>query len=364
MPDKIKAFSAFSGIGAFEKAAKNVGLDYEVVHYAECDTYCAKCKSNTQHYRSGEHTTICSKCGKAKKQYASYSFSKLHNIDEGKNLYDITTVDYRNIKPFDVFTYAYPCTDISSAGKMLGINKGTRSGLLYHALEIIKQFRPKYAIAENVKNLVVNNRFKNDFAAKLQYLQTLGYNNYWAILNADDFGIPQSRSRVFVVSIRKDVDDGKFNFEFLPTQLKPLQSFLDNYVDEGLYIDQTKVDKFIPLSPHYDLIQKLQSTYSNSNFVVGCSFRTRMYNGQPQRLEIRKDFLSNTITTVSKDSMIYFINQQKIRYLSPMESWRLMGFDDQDYLKIKDIPKGSQYKQAGNSIVVSKIESIFKNLFQ
>lgn len=181
----LKYLSLFSGIGAFESALTNLGVNYEVVNYCEID------------------------------KYASKSYSAIHGIPETKNLWDITKVNVFNLpKPgeIDLVTYGFPCQDISLAGKQKGLFNDdgslTRSGLFFEALKVIKYCKPKVAIAENVKNLT-GKKFATQFETVLKSLEDAGYNNYWKVLNAKDYGIPQNRERVFIVSIRKDVDVDK-----------------------------------------------------------------------------------------------------------------------------------------------------------
>ena len=108
-------------------------------------------------------------------------------------------------------TWGFPCQDISLAGKMKGIESETRSGLYFEGLRILKEKRPGISIIENVKNLT-SKRFKSQFENVLRDIAELGYNNYWQILNAKDYGIPQNRKRVFIISIRKDIDKNTFYF--------------------------------------------------------------------------------------------------------------------------------------------------------
>ena len=201
----IRLLSLFSGIGAFEKALERIGMPYELVNYCEID------------------------------KFASKSYSLVHNVPEELNLGDISKVDENSLPDFDLLTYGFPCQDISLAGKQKGIIKGeTRSGLLFEALRIIKAKKPKYAIAENVKNLV-GKKFKADFDSFLETLGDMGYNSYWKVLNAKDYGVPQNRERVFVISIRKDIDDGTFKFpEKFPLKLR-LKDMLEETVDEKYY---------------------------------------------------------------------------------------------------------------------------------
>lgn len=177
----LNVLSLFSGIGAFEKALENLNIDHEVVGYCEID------------------------------KYASKAYSVIHDISEDKNLKDVTKIDILDIvDPVDLITYGFPCQDISNAGKQRGFEHDgelTRSGLFFEALRIIEDYKPKFAIAENVKALV-SKKFTNEFNIVLDSLDKAGYNNYWQVLNAKDYGIPQNRERVFIISIRKDIDKG------------------------------------------------------------------------------------------------------------------------------------------------------------
>lgn len=213
----FKVLSLFSGIGAFEKALKNIGVDYDLVGYSEID------------------------------KYASKSYAAIHNVDESMNLGDITKINEKELpKNIDLVTYGYPCQDISLAGKQKGLfnedGSKTRSGLFFDALRIIEETQPRVAIAENVKNLV-GKKFKPQFDIILDSLDKAGYNNYWQVLNAKDYGIPQNRERVFIVSIRKDIDNGNFKFPE-PFELKlRLKDMLDDEVDEKFYLLKKQVDR-------------------------------------------------------------------------------------------------------------------------
>lgn len=206
----MKVLSLFSGIGAFEKALKNLDIPFELVGYCEID------------------------------KYASKSYSAIHDVPETMNLGDITKINERALpKDIDLITYGFPCQDISLAGKQKGLfnedGTQTRSGLFFEALRIIEATQPRVAIAENVKNLA-SKKFKLQFEIVLKCLENAGYNNYWKVLNAKDYGIPQKRERVFIVSIRKDIDDGKFAFpEGFPLTLR-LKDMLEDEVDEKFYL--------------------------------------------------------------------------------------------------------------------------------
>lgn len=175
----IKILSLFSGKGAFERALENQDIKHEIVNYCEID------------------------------KFASYSYSILHDTCEDFNLWDVTKIDVNTLKEFNLLTHGSPCQSFSLAGKGEGGNEGsgTKSSLMWHTVEIIRKRLPPYVIWENVAAATFKNH-KHNFEKYLNTLDELGYNSYWKILNANGCGIPQARERVFVVSIRKDIDKG------------------------------------------------------------------------------------------------------------------------------------------------------------
>jgi DNA (cytosine-5)-methyltransferase 1 len=246
----MKILSLFSGIGAFEKALDNLRVEYELVNYCEID------------------------------KYASKSYAAIHNVSEDKNLGDITKVNEKELpKDIDLITYGFPCQDISLAGKQKGLfnedGTQTRSGLFFEALRIIEETQPRVAIAENVKNLV-GKKFKPQFEIVLESLDKAGYNNYWQVLNAKDYGIPQNRERVFIVSIRKDIDNGKFKFpEGFELKLR-LKDMLEDEVDEKYYISNEKSE---------DLLTRLGV---NEGSLIG---------GMQKHQSVKNDGISTTLTS-------------------------------------------------------------------
>ena len=213
----MKLLSLFSGIGAFEKALDRLGINYELVGFSEIDKYAVK------------------------------SYCAIHGVDESMNLGDITKIGETTLpKDIGLITYGFPCQDISLAGKQKGLfnedGTQTRSGLFFEALRIIEATQPRIAIAENVKNLT-GKKFNAQFQIVLASLEAAGYNNYWKVLNAKDFGIPQNRERVFIVSIRKDIDSGTFDFpEGFPLELR-LKDMLEDEVDEKYYLSDVQIEK-------------------------------------------------------------------------------------------------------------------------
>lgn len=214
----MRVLSLFTGIGAFEKALSRLQIPMDLVGFSEID------------------------------KYAVRSYCAIHGVDESLNLGDITKIDENTLpKDVDLITYGFPCQDISLAGKQQGLfnedGTKTRSGLFFDALRLIDAVKPKVAIAENVKNLT-SKKFAEQFKIVLDSLDFVGYNNYWKVLNAKDYGIPQNRERVFIVSIRKDIDTGTFKFpEGFPLELR-LKDMLEDVVDEKFYLSDKAIAGF------------------------------------------------------------------------------------------------------------------------
>lgn len=210
----LKVLSLFSGIGAFERALENLKITHEIVNYCEID------------------------------KYASKAFALLHNVSEDKNLVDVTKIDTSKLpKDIDLVTYGFPCQDISLAGKQRGLEhegEKTRSGLVWDAHKVIQDTMPKVALCENVKNLT-GKKFKAEFEAILANLEEIGYNNYWQVLNAKDYGVPQNRERVFIVSIRKDIDKGSFSFPEKQPLILRLKDILNEEVEEKFYLSEANL---------------------------------------------------------------------------------------------------------------------------
>lgn len=206
----IRVFEAFAGYGSQSIALRNLGIEHEVVAISEID------------------------------KYAIQAYEAIHG--HTNNLGDISKIDPKDIPQHDLFTYSFPCQDLSVAGKQAGLGKGTRSGLLYECEKIIEHCRPKYLLLENVKNLV-GKKFKADFDKWLEYLEGLGYTNYWQVLNAKNYGVPQNRERVFVISIL-----GEHELFEWPTPIpldKCIADILEDEVDEKYYLSEEYTKRFI-----------------------------------------------------------------------------------------------------------------------
>lgn len=342
----MRVIELFAGIGACSTALKRLGIDVDIVDAVEID------------------------------KYAIASFNAIHNTNFV--MQDITKYN-KNFENIDLITHGSPCQDFSIAGKQAGgdIESGTRSSLLYETVRIVGQIRPKYILWENVKN-ILSKKHKHNFDKYIEMLNILGYNSYYQVLNAKDYGIPQNRERVYTISIRKDIENNDFKFPEKEELKIRLKDMLEEAVEEKYYLSNEKIQK----------IQKIQ----NSNFMqekkriqekdycdtlcardwkdpkcvrIGGIFDTEKSTHQAGSI-YDKEGLSPTLDVMQGGWRQPSIIEQKtkIRKLTPLECWRLMGFSDEDFEKAKNIPTSNTqlYKQAGNSIVVNVLEKIFRNL--
>ena len=329
MINKLRIFEAFSGYGSQSIALRNIGIPYEVVAISEIDKYAIK------------------------------AYESIHG--KVNNLGDISKINIEDIPEHDLFTYSFPCQDISVAGLQKGIERNkTRSGLLYECEKIIEHCKPKYLLMENVKNLV-GKKFKPQFDKWLEYLSSLGYTNYWKILNAKDYGIPQNRERVFVVSILGEHKPYEFPKKLELT--KKLKDILEEEADNKHHLSDNTIKKIIVVDKNIKPSVKLnfereKNEISKSDKEI---YQCKCNSGwQDNKVGIK---VAPTLRANNPHTCIY--SDFRIKKLTPKECFRLMGMDDNDIQKIIDsgISNTQQYKLAGNSIVINVLEYIFKNLF-
>lgn len=337
----ISILELFGGIGACTKALKDIGIDVNVVDYVEIDKYACK----------------------------SYNAINDTNFEPQ----DIKEWD-KNIK-VDLIMHGSPCQDISLAGLQAGADQGTdtRSSLMYESIRIINKLKPKYVVWENVKNLL-GKKHRYNFDNYINKLDELGYNSYYQVLNAKDYGIPQNRERVYTISIRKDIDNSNFKFP----EKEPLKIFLkdllEKEVDEKYYLNDKQ------------LISLKNSTFNSRKTRIQekdyCDILCTRDFKDPKCIQIGNlnikgndsikrvyspEGISPTLTTCGGGNTQAKIKDgNNIRKLIPLEYWRLMSFDDEDFYKVKKsgMSDSQLYKQAGNSIVVKVLEKIFLNLFK
>lgn len=412
----LKVIELFAGVGAQRRALQKANIDHQVIAISEID------------------------------RYAIQAYNAIHG--DTPNLGDIKKIE--KLPKADLWTYSFPCTDISLAGRMSGFEKdsGTHSSLLWEVQRLLTTANddgtlPKLLLMENVKNLL-SKKFKPLFDEWCKYLEYLGYKNFYKVLNAKDYGIPQNRERVFMISI-KDTDE---LYQF-PSEINldtKLGDYLEPVVDEKYYLSAKLIDCFTDMknrngllrgmqfTPKFAIKDKIARTITTKagsrpcdNYIVEpvitldgkvivpqatkdgyaiAEIGDGIYTNrciskrgvvQKDKIPTLKTSVNDIAVVVTKDSENYIQWEQKgwfdiecraykedkvsgalntrghmkvltndvaIRRLTPLECFRLMGFEDDDYQKIKDlnISDTQAYKMAGNSIVVNCLTEIFKNL--
>lgn len=488
---KVKLIELFAGVGSQSTSLKRLNIDYEshkicewetnaiasykAIHMPNDDIDYSDCLSKEQLVNALFKMGISSD-GKKSMNYKSISKkpdkwlrNTYNNIRATHNLVDITKVHASDLDITEtneycyIMTYSFPCQDLSKAGKQMGMKKGsgTRSSLLWEVERILCELKesdslPQILLMENVPDVIGMKNIEN-FNQWYTKLETIGYQSYYKILNAKDYGIPQNRERCFMVSIL-----GNYSFDFpskVPLQLK-LKDMLENEVDEKYFVANEKIEYMLNTKFHqssYDVVVQdgdvcatlcardykdpkcivVGKTNFGKNDCVNRIYHTdgisptidtmQGGNRQPkiadvnicaihgknpdnpksrksglptkQMIEINTSGCSNALTTVQKDNCVIYqlprgknkggekevcptitsnsfqqnnfiaadikyINNLKVRKLTPLECWRLMGFTDEDFCRAEKVNSNNQlYKQAGNSIVVNVLEEIFKTLF-
>ncbi len=356
--DNVKVGTFFSGIGSPEMAFKRlkdngVIKNFESVFYCEIDKYAVK------------------------------SYCAIHNKTENDNLGDITKINGADLPYCDIWIGGFPCQDISMAGVRRGFdfNSNTRSSLGWKMIQFLREIKdpPKVVIFENVAAITnVNmrrtlNLFKKD-------LEDLGYTLYDQVLTALDYGTPQNRERYFLVAIK-----GNYLYYF-PEKIKlklRLKDLLEKDIDSNLVLSEKvpfDLQKFVE-NRNYDKNSKLicknlkdkrkRYVINLYRFIDGknhCGRDTSSRYNQTARLWSMNGYCPTLTANSTEDTskmIIYKDNCFFVKKISPLESWRFMGFSDDDFYKAKSIGISNRqlFKQAGNSIATNVIYYILKNLF-
>jgi len=368
----MKVGTFFSGVGSPEQALNNLGIDHEIEFACDIDKY-------------------------AKQTY-------LKNFNTKQFYTDITTLDMKNLSYVDLLVFGFPCQAFSLAGKRGGF-EDTRGTLFYDALRYLKEHRPRYFIAENVKGLVSHDKGKTfqtiidclastvNTQMSIMPFDNLGYHIHYKVLNTKNYGIPQNRERIFIVGIRDEADN---NFTFpkeFPLELKlkdilqdnpnskyfnlsnSQQQMINDENDIKRYINSDIIDKFnegdcadisfpngynkanrvFKVDDKYFLkeetVKKLNE-YNQRNKDNGNGFRAKFHNPETDLMSALK------IGGAGADDLI---KQDKIRRLTPIECERLQGFPDNHTEGVSDTQR---YKQMGNTITVNVMMELFKKLLK
>ena len=367
---KLRIFEAFAGIGAQHAALERTNLNYEIVGISEWFIN-ALLAYDAIHSDFSNEIPIPS-YDEQIKYLKQFTFSKdsvnpikdiskltrneieqLYIVNKRvKNYGSITEIQGTDMPRCDLLVYSFPCQDLSTGGKTLGMKKGsgTRSGLLWEIERILKQLKeinklPEYLLMENVKAIYATSN-KADLDQWLNFLESIGYKNGTKmVLNAKDFGIPQDRNRAFIISrLGKPVADQKLlNYH---KKADSISSFLRTDYNNPIFREEANK-------------AQLNNTIS----------RREMWNINHRDIDAPS---VNTITCNMDRSNTAAMFKYKgpkgdtFRLLTIREAFLLMGFTEEEYEKTLrlDLSYRKMNKLIGNSIVVNVLQAIFEDLFK
>lgn len=371
----IRLATVFSGIGAIEWAVKRLNIEHELVF--ACDNGEREITYDIEEERSKVFALDGALLKKkyvdelysrhtSSKNYVKQSYiANYPELDEDRYFQDVVLLDGRDFEnQVDLFVGGSPCQSFSSVGFQGGL-EDARGTLFYEYARLVSEIRPKVFIYENVRNLLNHDKGKTWKVIK-SIFDNLGYTYKFAVLNSADYGIPQTRRRLFVVGFRNDLNvDVDNNFTF-PPETKTLQYTMKDFSINacnfgGMNFNENGdivLDNFpgIPDSK-YTLSEKLY------NYVMKTGTKTFV-----QKVEINKDIARTILKTMGNrhragvDNYLSFDgteNLGSVRMLTEREAHRLMGFTD-DYRIV--VSRAQAYKQAGNSIVVDVLMEILKSI--
>lgn len=368
MKRKLRVGTVFSGIGAPEQALKRLGIESDIIF--ACDNGDITIDYDLDH----EKEVVRSLDGPVTKKkyvdqlYASHTrrtnfvkISYLANYPMDENYYfqDVRLLDGRDFRDqIDLLVGGSPCQSFSTVGFQGGL-EDTRGTLFYDYAHLIKDVNPKVFMYENVRGLTTHDGGKT-WAIMKNVFDELGYEIHETLLNASDYGIPQTRRRVFIVGFRNGLSlKNKFKFP-KPVPLKwTMQDFLLSNAKFGNFLSRNGEIEIKPepgeIDPKYILTPALK------RYVMSTGTKTFV-----TKIEIDKPIARTVLSTMGNrhragvDNYTTDLGKDKIRMLTEREAHRLMGFPD-DYKIV--VSRAQGYKQAGNSIVVDVLIHILREIF-
>jgi len=361
----MKVATLFSGIGAFEFALKRMNIKHEIIF--ACDNGGIEINYNVD--REFKHIKSLSSW-QAQKTYVDKLYEKMttktnfvkrsylanYNIDESRFFQDIRLFDGTKFKKdkIDILVGGSPCQSFSSVGSQFGL-EDARGTLFYDFARIVKETQPKVFIYENVRGLY-NHDKKNTWKGMKEIFKDIGYDFYDAILDSKDFGVPQTRRRLFVVGFKQSIKG--FSFP------KPKKL---NYKAQDFLLDNLKLGNFSSkkgelsldfkkgsYDPKYFLSPKLKAYVMKGG--------TKSFYQKPEiNLPIARTILSTMGNRHRAGIDNYYTINGRIRMLTEREAHRFMGFTD-DYDIV--VSRAQGYKQAGNSIVVDVLIALINSIIE
>lgn len=335
--------------------------------------------------------------GKEKQNKVRTSYFANYDIDDSRFHWNVSFLDGRKFKDIDLLVGGSPCQSFSLVGKQRGLGD-TRGTLFYEYARLVDEIKPKVFIYENVRAVLSNDSGKT-WETMTKIFEDLGYDWYYEILNARDYGIPQNRERVFVVGFRKDLSITKFKYPKIKKLEKTMQDFLLDNVSGKYYLAKKGVDfvisqknldkRYTQIDGEIQLCQKKNQQFNwHGDFIFEeeckdkeslmddlekyflsekvkkyvLSTGTKSFYSKPKiDLEIARPLLTTMHKMHRAGVDNYVTTEGRLRKLTPRECLRLMGFCDSFKIVVSDT---SLYQQSGNSIVVDVLMEILKEIYR
>jgi DNA (cytosine-5)-methyltransferase 1 len=360
----MKIATVFSGIGAFEFALKRMNIDHEIIFACDnggveieydLDKELKYIKSLNSWEEQKIYVDEIYKRATKKTNYVKKSYLANYNINENRFFQDIRLFDgSKFIKDeIDILVGGSPCQSFSTVGSQFGLDDA-RGTLFYDFARIVRETKPKVFIYENVRGLY-NHDKKNTWNGMKKIFEEIGYHFYDAILDSKDFGIPQTRRRLFVVGFK----DPDIDFAFPKSTSLKIKA-------QDLLLDNLKLGNFSSKNGHL-ILNFEKGTYDTKYFLTPKLMAYVMKSGTKtfyQRPEIDLPIARTILSTMGNRHRAgidnYYTINGKIRMLTEREAHRFMGFTD-DYKIV--VSRAQAYKQAGNSIVVDLLIAIMNSIF-
>ena len=362
---KYRIGTVFSGIGCAEQALKRLKINHEIIFACDngnidididIDKELNKIKSLKSISEKKEYANSIYENKTKKKNFVEISYKENYKIIDNNFFYDIKLMDGADYHgKLDIFIGGSPCQSFSAIGSRGGF-EDTRGTLFYDYIRLINEIKPKVFIYENVYGVLTHSRGETWKIMQKSFIQ-LGYHFEFKILNSKDFGIPQSRRRMFVVGFKNKKDCDNFMF---PDSVKLKYTMQDFLLDNCSFGNFKSINEKIILKKTKGIIdEKLFLSDKLKNYVLSPGTKNFMHKEAKINLPIARAILSTQGNTHRSSVNNYVLTDNKIRSLDPRESHRLMGFPDTYNIVVS---KAQAYKQSGNSIVVDVMMSVMKNI--
>lgn len=288
-------------------------------------------------------------------------FCKLHNKNPEDNLGDVKNIDATKLD-VDLLVFGSPCQSFTRGGRNDGGEKGsdTKSSLMWEAVRIMEECKPKWIIWENVPDALSKKNISN-FNEYMSVLDELNYNTYYDVLNAHELGSAQKRKRLFSVSIRKDIDNMKYNFEHEKIEPRKLVEYLETNVTSSDFNLDKKVEDILVLK------QEGNKYYIKNGNIQGYMIAQEgdaidyiYYNSKTRRGRVQHE----ACHTLLRSRSVGTIQNGKFRWLTPYEYWKLQELPLELYRYVEecDFSVREGYDVIGGMINQVHLKTVLGNL--